>query len=58
MAIYLVHNTISGIDLGCYQGATPDEAIRAMLTDAGCGPDVEAGPDVVAIEQETGERGE
>lgn len=28
-------NTTSGADLGVYQGATADDAIRAMLVDAG-----------------------
>ena len=36
MTTYHIMNTISGQDLGRYQGETPEEAIRAMLADAGC----------------------
>jgi len=32
---YTVINTRSGVTLGVYPGTTPDEAIRAMLDDAG-----------------------
>ena len=33
---FRIQNTTSGADLGVYEGETADEAIRAMLADAGC----------------------
>ena len=34
--IYRIINTTSGADFGLFEGATPDEAIAAMMADAGC----------------------
>jgi len=36
MTTYNIYNATSGQDLGEYDGETEDEAIRAMLADAGC----------------------
>jgi hypothetical protein len=36
MTTYTVRNTKSGLDLGTFDAATPEEAIQAMLDDAGC----------------------
>lgn len=35
MTTYQITNTCSGLDLGTYEGETPDAAIRAMYDDAG-----------------------
>lgn len=48
MTHYQIENVTSGTVLGTYEGETPEEAIAAMLRDAGGeGP---ASPDLVAIE--------
>lgn len=50
MKRYEIENTFSGHMLGIFGGETPEQAIRAMLTDAGCGPDEEADPELKARE--------
>lgn len=48
---YIVENTRSGLCLGVYATATADEAIRAMLANAGCTDEPDA--DLVATEVPT-----
>ena len=43
MAQYEIEQTATGIILGVYEGEDADEAIRAMLADAGA-PDAEPDP--------------
>jgi hypothetical protein len=50
MTTYRIHNTASGLDLGIWEAASADEAIRAMLADARC--DDEPSLDLVAEEVE------
>lgn len=43
MKTYRIENSVSGVLLGDYQGETPEDAINAMLRDAGY-PDPEDAP--------------
>lgn len=45
---YLIYNERSGVELGTYEGDSPEDAIQAMLDDAGC--DDEPSADLRAIE--------
>jgi len=51
MRYYRITNTLSGADLGAYQGETPEEAMCAMLDDTG-EPDAEPGDHLRADECE------
>lgn len=50
MAHYEIEQSETGHVLGVYEGETPEAAIRAMLDDAGAGPDVEPDAGIVARE--------
>ena len=54
--IYRIENTTSGLILGDYEGTTGDDAIRAMLDDAGVASDVPADPALVAVFVEVSDR--
>ena len=47
MNAYEIYNTASSESLGIYHGNTEEEAIRAMMKDAGC--DDEPGDDLKAV---------
>lgn len=51
MKTFRIENTTSGLVMGEYQGETADEAIRAMLIDAGAA-DEQPASDLIAYEVE------
>lgn len=49
MKTFRIENTTSGLVMGEYQGETAEEAIKAMLVDAGAA-DEQPADDLVAVE--------